>query len=266
MLSQESTMKYSAVSIALALVSTILILFSAGNSAAQRPLVVICDLWPPYEFEKDGRMTGFATEVIERAMQRAGIPHTQIKGYIWRRAMEIFSAGQADVLFAGNRTPERERIAFFPAVPLVESTWGLWTRDTAISSLDDLKGKRIGVVTGYSYTPAFWDYIHTHCLVEAVHSDKLNFRKLEQGRLFAVAADMGNGSFLAREMGASSLRPNAAPVIKSEGLYALFNRKTVPESVVMAFSAALQQMRTTPEYRRIYARYFSTSPYSVPDR
>jgi polar amino acid transport system substrate-binding protein len=222
----------------------------------ERPLVLVCDVWPPYQTQHDGRVNGFATRVVHHVLNGMGVPVKSTKAFPWQRAMGIFQAGGADVLFSANHTADREMFARYPEESLVDSPWILWSRKKNLRSLDDLRGLKIGVVSGYSYTLEFWDYIETHCVVEKVHSDAINFKKLAMGRLDAIAAEYGNGRHVLNSLHLKGIRPHTDIVVKTDGLYAIFNKNTVTEKFVQEFSFRLKEYKASEGYRDLYRAYF----------
>ncbi|UZP65891.1 transporter substrate-binding domain-containing protein [Desulfovibrio mangrovi] len=228
--------------------------------AAKERLTIVCDIWPPYQMEEQSSaITGFSTEVVTRVLDNMGEKYNPIQAYPWKRALELFQHGNVDALFSANHTKAREVYALYPSVPIVESPWVIWTRDTAISSLQDLKGKRIGVVSGYSYTREFWEFIQVYCTVEEVYSDELNFKKLQIGRLDALAAELGNGLHIARNLGATNIFPNRDLQIKTDGLYIMFKRSSTSPEFINRFSEELVRFRKSDEYQALHNKYFLTA-------
>lgn len=219
---------------------------------------LVCDIWPPYQIEeRGGGVSGFSVDLVSAMFKRMGTTIQGIGAYPWKRALSTLESGYADALFSANYTPDRTEFAIYPDEVLVESPWVVWTRgDNAVNSLDELKGKRVGVVLGYSYTKEFWEFIETYSVVERVFTDKTNFKKLDIGRLDAIVAEFGNGRHIVQELGLEDIHPNWGVEIKRDGLYIIFNKETVPESFVDAFSKELQKFKTTDEYRSLELKYF----------
>lgn len=224
---------------------------------APKPMRLVCDVWPPYQAKAGDEVSGFSTEVIKTVYAEMGVPMAPVKAYPWKRALEFIQHGHVDGLFSANHTPERELYALFPDEMLVESPWVIWSRGSErINSLEDIKGKTIGVVMGYSYTEEFWKFIETYCVVDRVTTDEINFRKLENGRIFATVAEYGNGQHLVKKYGFDSIKAQREIVLKKDGLYLMFNRKTVSEDFVSKFSQKLKQFKQTQKYARLYEQYF----------
>ncbi|GFM36760.1 substrate-binding periplasmic protein [Desulfovibrio psychrotolerans] len=228
--------------------------------SARPSLTLVCDIWPPYQYETEYGVDGFSVAVVSRVFEEMGIEMKPLQAFPWKRAMEILEHGHADGLFSANFTPDRALFAHFPQESLVDTPWVIWTRNSPIRSMEDLKGKRIGVVLGYSYTQEFWDFIETYCVVEQVHADFLNFRKLQLGRLDATVAELGNGLHILRMLKDETIRPHMDITVKTDGLFLIFSRRGVPEETVNDFSAHLRRFKETEAYRKLHEHYFPLPP------
>ena len=228
----------------------------AGTMATADPLPrLVCDIWPPYQVETPGGVSGMSVEIVKSVYSRLGFTQVKTRAFPWKRALDAVRFHEADALFSANYTEERAVYLRYPEEPLFDSPWVVWTkRGAGIQTLDDLKGKTVGVVLGYSYTPEFWDFIGTYCNVEEIHNDLINFKKLGLDRLDATVAEYGNGLSLAREV-----NPDIVPVrdieIKRDGLYIAFDRETISEEFVKRFSDELKAFKQTDEYTRIREKY-----------
>lgn len=174
--------------------------FAQSGSTGTRSIKLVCDLWPPYQMmEQNGELTGFSIEVARSIFDNMNISIETIEAYPWKRALGLLEFGNADALLSANYENARTAFAYYPEEALIESTWLVWTRDAeTIQLLECLKGKRVGVVLGYSYTRSFWDYIEKHCTIEKVFTNELNFKKLNEGRLDACVAEYGNGHYISK--------------------------------------------------------------------
>lgn len=236
----------------------LVLLFVSTSLAQPASFRLVCDVWPPYQIEnREGELSGFSLDVVSAVFTRLDTKIQGVVAYPWKRALSTLEVGNADALFSANYTKDRTSFARYPDEVLVESPWIIWTRrGDKVNSLDDLKGRRVGVVLGYSYTDEFWEFIETFCQVERVFTDKTNFKKLEIGRLYAIVAEYGNGYHIVQEEKLDNIEPNWGVEIKRDGLYVMFSKKTVSEAFVKAFSKELKQYKGTDEYRRLELKYF----------
>ena len=254
-------MRLSKAVTALVFGALILLLAPTGTSVlAKRGVRLVCDIWPPYQMDTKAGYSGLSVDVVRAVYARLGVEDVEIMALPWKRAMEMVRYGDADGLFSANRTPEREAYLYYPEEPLFESAWEIWTRHgTEVRSLEDLRGMTVGVVLGYSYTPEFWDFIRAHCTVEEVATDDVNFRKLAEGRIDAVAAEYGNGLTLATPLHAD-LHANPGLKIKEDGLFIVFSRDHTTEDAVRTFSDELKAFKKTEAYLILHEKYLGAGP------
>jgi len=241
------------------------ILLCVLPATAQPPLRILCDNWPPYQFESQGAPTGFSTSIVLTVFKKMDISIKSIEFYPWKRAVQELQQGLADAVISASYTEERTAFAFYPDEMLTDAPWIIWgKKEMDFRSLDDLKGKKIGVVLGYSYTPEFWEFIHAHCDVEQVPLDEINFKKLEAGRLDAVAAEYGNGIYLTKKLGLSTIKPFMDTIFKRQGLYIMFSKDSVSKGFVKQFSNELKLFKQTSEYSALLMKYFGDQPNLAP--
>ncbi|GAB6041861.1 transporter substrate-binding domain-containing protein [Endothiovibrio diazotrophicus] len=106
--------------------------------------------WPPFDFVDGGRATGYSNELLRLAAAKAGLPLEFVHGYTWVELMKRFEAGQLDILPAIYKTPQREAKYAFTQGYLSNPSVLVMRRGDSLEGLDELKGRRVAVVEGYS--------------------------------------------------------------------------------------------------------------------
>ena len=240
-----------------------LTVFAAKSNAELNSIDIICDEWPPYQVVENNQLKGFSTRVVKIVFKRMKVDIKSIKVYPWIRAMIMIEKGKADALFSANYTKDRTKFAFYPGEKKVDSPWVMWVReedDLKFESFDDLSGKKIGIVRGYSYTSDFWVFLKEHNNYDEIANDELNFRKLNVGRVDFIPAELGNGSHLVKKLGFNKIIPLKKNPLKSDSLYIIFSKKNVSKSFVDKFSKELKQFKQEALYTSLYNEYFKSSP------
>ncbi|MGI0115372.1 substrate-binding periplasmic protein [Zooshikella sp. RANM57] len=243
------------------LVIAILWVFSFYVKAENSPLTVICDEWPPYQTVEKNNVGGFSTKVVEEVFKRMNVKTNKIKAYPWKRAITMVKTGTADALFSANFTEERTKFAIYPEETLVDSPWVMWVREEdnlKYESFDNLLGKKVGLVRGYSYTKDLWEFVKKHNIYEEVTKDEQNFKKLNSGRIDYAAAELGNGFYIIKNLKLNKIVPLKGTPIKSSGLYIMFNNKNVSKKFVDNFSKELKKLKTESVYKFLYNEYFGS--------
>ena len=133
--------------------SAILALFSVLANAqsyedeAPDTLTVLTENWPPFNYEIDGKITGFATEVVEATLNDAGI-NFRIRSGIWKGVYERALKEDNELIYTISRTANREDL-FEWIGPFAERQTNfikLKSRDDIqINSLEDAKRYQLGL-------------------------------------------------------------------------------------------------------------------------
>lgn len=244
----------------------LLILTLSICKADEKKLNIITDDWPPYEFKAGDAgneyISGFSTEVIIAVLKKMNVGiNDRIKQYPWVRGEKMVIDGAADLLYTASENPERAKLTHYPSESLMESSWSFFIRaedsgKLKYNSFDDLKGHKIGVVRGYSYTPDLWAFMKAENNFEEVVSDDLNVKKLAGKRFDYIIMDYGNGMSLLKNMGMSDKIVAIPNPIKLISLYAIFSKNTIDKDFVDQFSAELKTFKSTEDYKLIFNKYF----------
>nr|WP_315479420.1 transporter substrate-binding domain-containing protein [uncultured Rhodoferax sp.] len=135
-------------------------------------------------FEFRGHRVGLLHDLLKDMQAQLGlhVVPAQVKG--WDDAYNRFVAGDIDILYGANATPERERIMRFTR-PVWKYPYTVFARnDTAVQTLGDLDGKRVGFIRNdfvIGQLPLEFPNIH----VQSVEFDEqeAGLKALERGEL-----------------------------------------------------------------------------------
>jgi polar amino acid transport system substrate-binding protein len=120
-----------------------------GRVSLAEPLRLVADFAPPFEDLGDEKAPGFSVEVLRQVFAAMG-QDASFEAFPNRRSWTMIVRGEADGIFSGPRTGERERICAFPDEPLVQDRWVFFVRAADVgrlkfSSFDDLVGHAVAV-------------------------------------------------------------------------------------------------------------------------
>lgn len=138
--------------------------------------------YPPFNFMKDGKVAGIASDIVQEAFKRAGQP---IKHQLlpWERAIGAAEKEADTCVHSAIRSEKREPL-FKWVGPVVTDEWQLMAKaDSTIpqlKSLEDAKKYRIGGYQGDALTQYVIDQ---KVPVDVVNQNKLNLPKLGAGRI-----------------------------------------------------------------------------------
>ncbi len=139
-----------------------------------RPLVFVCEDWPPFEYVKDDRIQGINVELVGRIMGSLRLPY-EIRSYPWARAWMMAQKGQAEAVLSASYHPDREQVLYYtdgqraaakdgslPADYLWLSRYGFFVKTSngdrsRLNSYESMIDSKVvvGLNKGYLYAPGF---------------------------------------------------------------------------------------------------------------
>ncbi|MCP4134793.1 MAG: transporter substrate-binding domain-containing protein [bacterium] len=152
----------------------------------------------PYEYSDNGKPAGILVEIVQKVCKNAGVP-IHLKLLPFKRALKMVKEGQMDGLFNFYKTPERLK-SFDYSEPIITNPLVNFVRkDSALNyrTLNDLNGKKVGVMRGYTYGVEFDG--NKKILKQETDSHESNFKKLVYSRIDVYPCDKLVGIYLARK-------------------------------------------------------------------
>lgn len=241
--------------------TALFLLLALSSIATSAEYTVIGDHYPPYQYKEHRNVQGFSLDILSAVLAMNGDSIVRSEIYPWKRALHMLKTNQAGILISANYSKDRESFARYPDEPIIITPWYLWKRkvdNLKLNSLDDLLGKRIGVVQGYSYTKEFWAFIKkNHLYTDSEnYTDDINLSNLNQGFYDVAVAELGNGLYLRKNLQLNNIEPITSMAIKEDGLYAIFNQHQTSAEAVKKFSNNLIEFKKSAAYKRIHKHYF----------
>lgn len=105
--------------------------------------------WAPLDFVRDGQAMGFSVDYLNLVAQKVGLEVEYINGFAWDVLLNKLKNREIDIAQSIIQTQDRDTYLDFtkPYLDLPMVYFGLQGADR-ITSIGDLRGKRIGVVNG----------------------------------------------------------------------------------------------------------------------
>lgn len=207
---------------------------------------------PPHNMlNKDGKLVGVATEKLEEAFRRAGVPeHAALMP--WARAYQSALSSTDVCVFSAARTAEREPL-FHWVGPVATLDWVLYARadyPNRPAKLEDVRKEMLG---GYLQDVISVWLANNGFQVDTAPGDDYNPQKLLNGRFNYWASSRTRASALLAKQG---LADRIVPVLTfgRTDLYLACN-PAVPAASIAKLNDALKQMVADGTSARIEARY-----------
>lgn len=219
-------------------------LFSVVAHGASDVLVVASlDHYPPYSGH-DLKEKGFCPDVTKTALERAGYK-VDVQLMDWRKVLENAASGKVDVITCSWHVSSRESFLLFTkllhanrlvfAAPVVNAF--------EYTHLEDLKGKKVGVVAGYGYPSSFLEASYIQRVVGPSVED--NLRAVASGALDATLDDEGlmrNQLRHSLSSVASDIRLTRGAIHETPLVAGVSRHRPDVEEIVERFNAALVVM------------------------
>lgn len=199
----------------------------------------------------NGEAMGVYPAIVRAAFQRMGEPVT-LRARPFKRMMSELEAGEAG---AGSlvRSAARLAVSDYSRDYIDErvSVFHLAAQPLRYTGLADLRGRRVGVIRGWSYGPAFDEArARGDFTAEDVDTDLQNFSKLSKGRLDLVIATEMAGRVLLGRAELAPLRAAPQPLIVI-GIALTFNKKQQRTALLKRFDEAIVVMKQRHEIEAI---------------
>lgn len=198
--------------------SVLLLWVIGGIAAADGPLRLAANFWPPYTDQR-ALNGGLASDLVRSALHRAG--YTTMQSEVpWARVLRGLRIGDYDVAVSAWYSDERREFADFSQAYLINQVRLVQRRGRSIrfEQLADLYKYRIAVARGYAYSPDFddddrlskfvvQDFAAGARMVQAQRldlavEDELVARYLFKGELASISGEL---EFLPRSLSESGL-------------------------------------------------------------
>ena len=107
--------------------------------------------WPPFNFVENGDPKGFSIDIVKLAADKAGLKLEFVNGLTWDELVKKFRAGKIDIMPAIYKTPERQKyISYTSSYATNPSVLVVNTKSKNIKTINDLEGKMVAVIKGFS--------------------------------------------------------------------------------------------------------------------
>lgn len=162
---------------------------------------VVVDHYPPWKIVKGDAISGIDIELTKALLAEVDVT-PRFVACPWSRCLDMLKSGDAQMVSGALKRADREQYLTFIDPPYKTKSSKVFYRlesSQDITSLQDLQNKDIGVLRDAHYFAEFDE--DSSLSKKPVHSDRLNFLKLAQGRLHAVIATESHGDYLIAILG-----------------------------------------------------------------
>ena len=255
--------RFSACFIAQASLLLLALLMTGTLQAAIQEFNIYTEEYPPYNYSKDGKVTGISTEIVREMLGRLGHPDN-IHVSPWSKAYRLVQETDNSILYSTTRTAAREHLFKWvgPLVPNNISFFAKTDSGISINNLDDArKVGRIGVyiddigeilLKGKGFTN-----------LRSVPDNITNIKDLVDGKIDLWIINELTGKQMAREQGVDNQVEKVFDV-QETFMYIAFPKST-PDSVIDQWQQTLDQLKNDGTYGKIFSQWVMFSLAREPE-
>jgi ABC-type amino acid transport substrate-binding protein len=213
--------------------------------------------YPPFEKQEgNGKIVGFDVDILNAIADAEGIK-VKLVNTGWDPLFEMIDKGQVDMgISAITIRDDRKKIydfsdPYFEAKQLI-----LVPKNSTITKLDDLKGKKVGVESATTGETVVQEKLgKTYSGIKGYDDAPSAINDLTNGRLDAVVADNGVVSEYAKKFGEGKFKTVDDPGIQPE-YYGMMVKKG-NSALLAKLNDGLKKIKSNGNYDGIYKKYFT---------
>ncbi|NLV27432.1 MAG: transporter substrate-binding domain-containing protein [Methanomicrobiales archaeon] len=229
---------------------------------SDNPVISVCPdtNYPPFEMiSLDGEYEGISADLLREICKNTGLTLNVIHDPDWSSCVDRIKRGEAEILGAIYISPMRSDYLTY-SDPYYHSLLPIITRDVSYTdlTLEQLSGKRVASVTGYTTTLLLKEY-YPGIMIHEVPDIRTGLEHVSLGTVDAYFGDLAASSWYVDKEGFSNLHiaGEYKPEKPEEFSYAFGIRKDCPE-LVQILNKGLHAI--TPEKREeIFKKWISPS-------
>jgi len=216
--------------------------------------LIFYDDFPPFCYLDDGQLKGLFIDVVTAIFDDMGGAY-ETKSYPIKRALLSASKGQG-IVVGILRNEERQKIFDYSSSFYIEKRMLFVSKGHIFpfSSVNDLKGKRVGVKLGWSYGSKFDQAKNTQLFTPVVGETKQLYTLLKTGRLDTVVGNELSVPSLTKVMN-YPVQIEALPTPLLEADLYIAAKKGTKVELIEKFNNHMAQIKVNGVYKDILKKY-----------
>lgn len=224
-----------------------------SETAASDTLIVGTNAeFPPFEYIEQGQIVGFDVDLMNEISKLTG-KKVEFKNMAFDSLLIAMQTGKINCIISGmTATEERRQHVNFSTPYFVSKQAVIVPENSDIQKFEDLKGKKIGVVIGYTGDMVVTDMYKDTSSITRYEATGQAIMALTAGKVDATVLDMEPAKeYVANNEGIKVLDTALA---EEEYSIALPKDNT---ALLEEINKALKTLKENGTYDKIYAKYFN---------
>ena len=225
---------------------------------AANELTAVTESLPPLNYEENGIVTGYATELLQATVQTAKIK-TRIDLLPWARAYQTVLAQPNTLIYSITRNPERESLFEWigPISPRQIFLYKLRERkDVSVKTLADATNYQIGLVREMA---ASKDFVKLSGIaenkVDYAPTVESNMKKLFLRRVDLIVSQDWSAAFLAKSLNRKPEELEPVLLLNATHSYYFALNKQSDPALVAKLRAAFDTVQKSGQMEKLQNKY-----------
>ncbi len=223
--------------------------------------LTVCTSLPyePFEFEQGSDIVGFDMDLMKKVAEATKLEMaTVVIGFEGIQSGQALNSGKCDIAAAGMTITDERAKAIDFTDPYFDATQALLTKDESLDSLDELKGKTLGAMTGTTGEKYANENAPEGVTIKAFENLGLQTSAVKSGQIDAIIQD--NGPLL------DYAKKNPDTYVTAEFAtgeqYGFAVKKDSNADLLEAANKAIADAKADGSYDEIYKTWFGDAPKS----
>ncbi len=220
-------------------------------------IIYMTEDYPPENYLDNGRLKGYAVEILKAMWKKMGVPEQEIKVLPWARGYDMALKQPNHMLFSMARNPERENLFKWvgPIYHADAELFSLAEKSIKINNINDAKKFRIGVIRNDIGETLLKEAGFPDSSFSKVKSLKQLIMMLKTGRIDMISTNEASLKNEIKRDKSLSIRYKSVWFVGKISVYYAFSRSTEDE-IVNRFQKALASIN---EQRKSIIRKYNLS-------
>lgn len=233
---------------------------SGANLITPGKLTVCTSLpYEPFEFEQGNEIVGFDMDLMKKVAEANKLEMAIVViGFEGIQSGQALNSGKCDIAAAGMTITEARAKAIDFTDPYFDATQALLTKDESLDSLEALKGKTLGAMTGTTGEKYATENAPEGVTIKAFENLGLQTSAVKSGQIDAIIQD--NGPLL------DYAKKNPDTFVTAEFAtgeqYGFAVKKDSNPELLSSANKAIADAKSDGSYDEIYKTWFGDAPKS----
>jgi len=235
-----------------------LLLMNTSAAQSEKMLVAVSEDYFPYMYGVANNANGLYVQQIEALFSRLGI-EVEFQTLPWKRVLQKGDNGEAAV---GGIYKNTRRLKIYDySQPIFEEKLAIYVRkgsEFPFKSLADLKGKKVGLIYGWSYGDAIDLARHEKLFsVEESNNYSVSFKKLIRGRIDCIIVDQLVASLVIADKQLGDKVEKLAVPVSINNIYLVFPKSYHQKKLMDRLNQVLSNMQKEGSYKQLIEGFFT---------